>query len=275
MPKPPVSPAPAGKPLNLRQQRFVQEYLVDGVAAAAARRAGYSAKSSLYSGHQLVRNPRIKAAIEAGRAARAAPMTRREAIEGLRRIAEANVLDYARLGAGGSLDLDLGRLERDRAGPVKGLTVTERTDARTGAVTRTVAFTLADRSAALAKLLPMLEADEAAAALARGRGEGIAAAAALSVEAFGRFKTFLAQAGRGRKTPAEGLLDAFLAREAAERPTLEQARTQQALAARKAELDDLAEQLDGEWDQISEERRTLTELEHRLVRREAEMAARR
>ncbi len=127
--------APMSQPLKARQRRFVAEYLTDGNASGAARRAGYSGLGNT-QGCMLMKSPRVRAAIEAAQAAQAAPMTREQAIEGLRRIAEANVLDYARPGPGGALELDLWRLSRDRAGAVKELTVVERTDPKSGVVTR-------------------------------------------------------------------------------------------------------------------------------------------
>lgn len=51
--------------LTTKQSRFVVEYLKDLNASAAAIRAGYSAKSAKNIGAELMRNPRIKAAINA------------------------------------------------------------------------------------------------------------------------------------------------------------------------------------------------------------------
>ncbi len=51
-----------------KQRRFVEEYLVDLNAAAAARRAGYNAGSAW----RLMRNPVVAAGIEKAQAARAA-----------------------------------------------------------------------------------------------------------------------------------------------------------------------------------------------------------
>ena len=186
------SDAACGKPLTPRQQRFVQEILVDGVVAAAARRAGYSAKSSLYSSNQVMKNPRVLAAIEAERARRAAPMTREQAIEGLRQIAEATVLDYVRPGPDGALELDLWRLERDRAGPVRELSVVEKTDPASGAVTRTVSFKLADRAAALAKLAPLLTSEVTLKAVDKGYAEGVEGILELDVGEFAEMKAYWA-----------------------------------------------------------------------------------
>ncbi|WGM38567.1 terminase small subunit [Caulobacter sp. NIBR1757] len=196
MTRPYVSKAPPGKPLNLMQQRFVHEYLVDEVATAAARRAGYSGKRARWQACDLMNNPRVKAAIAAAKAARDAPWTREMVIEQLRKIASANVLDYARPGADGALELDLWRLERDRAGAVKALSVVEKTDPKSGVVTRTVGFTLADRSAALIKLLPMLESGQVTKAMDRGYAFGVESILELDLGEFARMKAYWAERAR-------------------------------------------------------------------------------
>ena len=55
-----------------KQARFITEYLIDMNAKAAAERAGYSARTAKQLGHHLLTIPKIKAAVEAGIAARAA-----------------------------------------------------------------------------------------------------------------------------------------------------------------------------------------------------------
>ena len=54
--------------MNARQQRFVEEYLVDLNASAAARRAGYSHKTAAVQAFDLLRNPKIIDALAAKRA---------------------------------------------------------------------------------------------------------------------------------------------------------------------------------------------------------------
>lgn len=51
--------------LTSKQNIFIQEYLVDQNAAAAARRAGYSVKSADKIGHQLLENTRVSEQIKA------------------------------------------------------------------------------------------------------------------------------------------------------------------------------------------------------------------
>lgn len=57
--------------LTPKRQRFVDEYLVDLNATAAARRAGYSARSAETEGSRLLGNAEVAAAIAAAKEARA------------------------------------------------------------------------------------------------------------------------------------------------------------------------------------------------------------
>jgi phage terminase small subunit len=50
--------------LSAKQQRFVEEYLVDLNATKAAERAGYSAKSAQVTGSRLLSNAMVQAAIQ-------------------------------------------------------------------------------------------------------------------------------------------------------------------------------------------------------------------
>lgn len=58
--------------LTPKQARFVEEYLVDLNAAAAARRAGYSASRSEAMGYENLTKPDIRNAIEAAQRERSA-----------------------------------------------------------------------------------------------------------------------------------------------------------------------------------------------------------
>ena len=51
--------------MNLRQEIFVREYLVDLCGAKAARRAGYSSKGAKNQAFRLLRDPEVKRAVEA------------------------------------------------------------------------------------------------------------------------------------------------------------------------------------------------------------------
>lgn len=56
--------------LTTKQQRFIEEYLIDANGAAAATRAGYSDKYPDRQAHILLKNPEIAAAIDAAKTQR-------------------------------------------------------------------------------------------------------------------------------------------------------------------------------------------------------------
>ena len=60
----------APKSLTPKQQRFVEEYLVDACATQAAIRAGYSAKTANEQGSRLLANVKVKAAVQEAMEAR-------------------------------------------------------------------------------------------------------------------------------------------------------------------------------------------------------------
>ena len=53
-------------PLTGKQRRFVEEYLVDLCAGAAAQRAGYPKKASYQVGWENLRKPKVRSAIDKG-----------------------------------------------------------------------------------------------------------------------------------------------------------------------------------------------------------------
>lgn len=53
--------------ISERQRRFIDEFMVDGNATAAARRAGYAPESAHVAAHRLLRNDKVFGAIKAGR----------------------------------------------------------------------------------------------------------------------------------------------------------------------------------------------------------------
>lgn len=64
--------ADQAKQLTPKQLRFVEEYLVDLNASAAALRAGYSKRTAGQMGYELLNKPEIAAAIATAQAARSA-----------------------------------------------------------------------------------------------------------------------------------------------------------------------------------------------------------
>jgi len=82
------------KGLTVRQERFVEHYMVCGKGAEAARRAGYSARSAHSIADKLLNTPRVAAAINDANAARA----RRLRLDGDQVLAELAKIVLADLG---------------------------------------------------------------------------------------------------------------------------------------------------------------------------------
>jgi len=76
--------------MNARHARFVQEFLIDGNAAAAARRAGYSVRCAKAVGSRLLTYVDIQAAIRAGQHAAAdrLELDRQRVLDELRGVVE-------------------------------------------------------------------------------------------------------------------------------------------------------------------------------------------
>jgi phage terminase small subunit len=76
--------------MNAKQARFVQEYLVDRVGAAAAVRAGYSSKTARQIGHRLLTHVDIAEAVREGESefAAKAQLTRASVLQGLQEAIE-------------------------------------------------------------------------------------------------------------------------------------------------------------------------------------------
>lgn len=82
-------------PLTAKQQRFVDEYVVDFNATAAARRAGYSASTARQIASENLSKPYIQTAIAAARAAlsQRARLTAEQVWDELSYIARSNIAD--------------------------------------------------------------------------------------------------------------------------------------------------------------------------------------
>ena len=71
--------------MNPRQARFIAEYAMDSNAAAAARRAGYSARSARVNGPRLLTNAAVREALQVSQRAQAErlDLDRQRVLEGL------------------------------------------------------------------------------------------------------------------------------------------------------------------------------------------------
>jgi len=85
--------------LNEKQNRFAQEYLIDLNATQAAKRAGYSERTSYAQGQRLLKNVEVQAAIQAAikKRSKRTEITQDWVLEELRKVASANGSDYARV----------------------------------------------------------------------------------------------------------------------------------------------------------------------------------
>ncbi len=82
--------------LMARQSRFVEEYLIDLNATAAAKRAGYSEKTAYAQGARLLQNPGVAQAVEAAIDERSdrLKIEADDVVLELRRIAFSDIIDY-------------------------------------------------------------------------------------------------------------------------------------------------------------------------------------
>lgn len=93
--------------LTEKQKRFVDEYLVDLNATAAAKRAGYSEKTAYSMGQRLLKKVEIQAAIQKRQATLRGKLeiTQERVLEELAAIAFANGTDFATINRNGLVRL--------------------------------------------------------------------------------------------------------------------------------------------------------------------------
>ncbi|MBB3770970.1 phage terminase small subunit [Angulomicrobium tetraedrale] len=142
--------------LTPKQQRFVDEYLVDLNATQAAIRAGYSLRTANEQGSRLLAKASVKAAVQAKQNLLAAKMdvTQERIVDELAKIGFANMQDYMRANAEGDPYLDFSGLTREQAAALAEVTVEDFKDGRgeTARDVRRVKFKLHDKRAALVDL---------------------------------------------------------------------------------------------------------------------------
>lgn len=142
--------------LNPKQKRFIDEYLIDTNAAAAAQRAGYSTKAAKQVGYALLQRPEIEAEIGRRQAklAKANGVTVDGIIKELAKLGFCNMQDYLRITEDGDPQLTLASLTRDQAAALSEVTVEDFKDGRgeDARDVRRIKFKLADKRAALVDL---------------------------------------------------------------------------------------------------------------------------
>ena len=103
--------------LTPKQERFVEEYLVDLNATQAAVRAGYSAKTAEQQGHQLLKKTSVLEAIVEAMGERSArtQVTQDEVVRELVRIAFSDMRAFLDFGPGGVTLKEISELPEDAA----------------------------------------------------------------------------------------------------------------------------------------------------------------
>lgn len=101
--------------LTAKQQRFVEEYLIDLNATQAAIRAGYSSRTAYRTGADNLRKPQVAAAIETERAAhgKKADIKIQDVLREYARLAFSNVSDFLTFGAEGVVLRDSASIPRE------------------------------------------------------------------------------------------------------------------------------------------------------------------
>lgn len=152
-----AKPAPAPKQprgLNPKQQRFVEEYLVDLNATQAAIRAGYSAKTASQIGERLLRNVQVAKAVDQGRQQQA----KNTGLNAERVIQEAMRLaffDIRKLVNADGTPKKLSELDDDTAAAIQGLDVASFGNAEVGIGT-VLKYKIADKNSAIERLFKHL-----------------------------------------------------------------------------------------------------------------------
>lgn len=138
-----------GRKLSARQARFVTEYLIDLRAAAAAQRAGYSAKTAQTCGPRLLTFAHVKEAIAKAQETR---MTRTE-ITAARVLGELGLLAFSDID-NYMVDMETGKLTAAPGAPAGAMRAVSSVKYRTltyddGSIERTVEFKLWDKPGTL------------------------------------------------------------------------------------------------------------------------------
>lgn len=108
--------------LTPKQERFVQEYLVDLNATAAAKRAGYSDKTACEQAARLLANVKIQTAIQKAKKAR---QERTEITQDMviRELAKLGFFDIRKMFDKEGKPLEISQLDDDTAAALVGLDV--------------------------------------------------------------------------------------------------------------------------------------------------------
>lgn len=142
--------------LTAKQQRFVEEYLIDLNATQAAIRAGYSEKTARQIASKELTKLDVQEAVAKAMAERSkrTKVTADAVVQELAKIGFANMQDYMRVTPKGDPFIDLSALTRDQAAAIGEVTVEDYKDGRGKGArdVRRVKFKLNDKKSALDSL---------------------------------------------------------------------------------------------------------------------------
>lgn len=155
------APAGDGPPtLTAKQARFVEEFLVDLNATAAARRAGYSKKTAKQIGAENLTKPDIQAAIAAAKQklSERCQVQLDDITRELARMGFANLADYHGITSEGEPYIDLSGCSRGQLAALQDLSVEDFVDGRgeDARLVKRVRIRLGDKKGALALLAELL-----------------------------------------------------------------------------------------------------------------------
>jgi len=118
--------------LTAKQQRFVEEYLIDLNATQAAIRAGYSEKGATVRGSELLANRNVADAVAVAKEKRSkrTEITSEAVLAELGKIGFANTEDYIRVTPDGDPYIDLSSLTREQAAAISEVAVDDYVEGR-------------------------------------------------------------------------------------------------------------------------------------------------
>ena len=118
--------------LSDKRKAFVREYLIDLNATQAAIRAGYSPKTAKLTGHRLLTDDNVQAAIEKGRrkAEKRAEVTLDDILAEYKRIAFSGMSKFIRINAQGEPVVDLSKCTPEDLDLLAETTIEDFTDGR-------------------------------------------------------------------------------------------------------------------------------------------------
>lgn len=140
--------------LNAKQQRFIDEYLLDCNATQAAIRAGYAERSAGQQGERLLKNDEIAAEIKKRRGI-LADMANVSAADVIRQVARIALFDVRRLFDDQGRPIGISQLDDDTAAAIQGVDVATvgNSDMGLGEILK---LKMADKNSALEKLMKHL-----------------------------------------------------------------------------------------------------------------------